>query len=324
MTSLHRFDQPNSTWNLAVETTVHGDPFCCRTEWQLAFHEAFAPRRNLCITQHESSLNAFAFRKQTKSGPLFEPVESSWLFGCPLLGPQAIPMLAELLSSHPTASVLLSGMDIHDLRTEQLLKTFGDRYDILHFDATTACRASLDGGLDGYLSRRSAKHRRGIRNAARRIREQGVYFERHAPSTQAQADTVYARIIAIEERSWKGIGKCGMNKPPSLQFYSKMLRRMATSGGGRVMFAKHDAIDIGFIFGGLCGAKAAGNVYRGQQFSFADNWRKASLGNVLQLEQLRWLCEEQVARYDMGPLMDYKHHWTETEARIDAISMRPN
>ena len=90
------------------------------------------------------------------------------------------------------------------------------------------------------------------------------------------------------------------------------------------MFAKHDAIDIGFIFGGLCGAKAAGNVYRGQQFSFADNWRKASLGNVLQLEQLRWLCEEQVARYDMGPLMDYKHHWTETEARIDAISMRPN
>ena len=324
MTSPHRFDQPNSTWNTAVETGKHGDPFCCRTEWQLAFHEAFAPNRDLCITQQEGSLNAFALRRTKNSGTLFEPIESSWMFGCPLLGPNAIPMLSELLDSHPTASVLLSGMDIDDSRTEQILHTFGYRYEIAHVDATTACRASLDGGLDGYLSRRSAKHRRGMRNASRRIRESGVSFERHAPSTQAEADAVYARIIAIEERSWKGIGKCGMNKPPSLQFYLGMLRRMATSACGRVMFARHNDTDVGFIFGGLCGPNAKGNTYRGQQFSFADDWRRASLGNVLQFEQLSWLCEEQVARYDMGPVMDYKHHWTEIKARIDAIAMRPN
>src|SRR5690606_37041066 len=134
----------------------------------------------------------------------------------------------------------------------------------------------------------------------------------------------YARMLAIEARSWKGISRCGINKPPSRQFYALMLQRMAASRCGRVMFACHEDQDIGYIFGGLCGPGTEGNVYRGQQFSFADDWRAASLGNLLQLEQLRWLCEEQVARYDMGPLMDYKRHWTESQARIDAIALRPH
>ena len=36
----------------------------------------------------------------------------------------------------------------------------------------------------------------------------------------------------------------------------------------------------------------------------------------MQIEKIRWLCEEGVQRYDMGPLdgpkMQYKSHWTET------------
>jgi hypothetical protein len=35
----------------------------------------------------------------------------------------------------------------------------------------------------------------------------------------------------------------------------------------------------------------------------------------MQIEQIRWLCEEKAKRYDMGPLdgprMGYKTHWTE-------------
>ena len=65
-------------------------------------------------------------------------------------------------------------------------------------------------------------------------------------------------------------------------------------------------------------------MYRGQQFSFVDTWRSESIGNLLQLEQLRWLCEEGVPRYDMGPMMDYKRSWTETHQRFDAIAMRPS
>lgn len=34
-------DYPDSSWNRAVKILEHGDPFCCRTEWALSFHEVF-------------------------------------------------------------------------------------------------------------------------------------------------------------------------------------------------------------------------------------------------------------------------------------------
>ena len=323
MASLLDFDHPDSEWNRAVDIMAHGDPFCCRTEWQLSFHEAFAPNRDLCIVAHEGSLVSFALHPKTPTRQWLRPIESNWQFGCPLLGPDSVQMLATLLESHPTASVEISGMDVESPIVPVLIKAFDARYDLLHSSRSMACRASLNGGLDGYLSRRSAKTRRGVRSAARRARDGGVTFERHQPTTQAEASSVYARIVAVEDRSWKGLGNCGMTEPPSLQFYSAMLRRMAVSGCGRVIFARHEGNDIGFIFGGLCGPEPQGNIYRGQQFSFTEEWRAASLGNVLQLEQLKWLCDEGVGRYDMGPAMDYKHHWTESQARIDSIVLRP-
>lgn len=323
MASLLEFDYPDSAWNLAVEPFLHGDPFCCRTEWQLSFHEAFAPHRKTYTANQNGSVISFAAHTKKGQLPQFEPIECSWLFGCPLLGNDALPLLAELIAQHPKATVLISGMDVNSALTRKVITSFGTRYDVLHIASDSACRASLDGGIDGYLARRSAKLRRGVRHSQRKAKDRGVYFERHAPNNHANADAVYARILAVESRSWKGIRNVGMNKPPSSNFYALMLRRMATGSAGRVIFARHEDTDVGFIFGGLCGPNPQGNIYRGQQFSFVEDWRTASLGNLLQLEQLTWLCEEGVARYDMGPAMEYKHHWTEQQARLDAIALRP-
>lgn len=323
MTNLSEFDHPDSAWNRAINTAAHADPFCCRTEWQLSFHETFAPGRQLCVAHDDNSVIALARHAKTTTGPLFEPVEASWLFGCPLLGPQAVPMLARLLESHPKTPVVLSGMDLDGDVVRQIVTTFEPSYDIIHMVSETACRADLSDGFDGYLSRRSAKLRRSARNSERRANERGVSFERHSAATSEEVEAVYARIIAVEERSWKGVGKCGMNNSPSIEFYAAMLHRMAASQTSRVIFARHEGRDIGFIFGGLCGATPKDSIYRGQQFSFDDDWRSASIGSLLQMEQLRWLCDEGVARYDMGPAMDYKHHWTETQVRFDAIALRP-
>jgi len=322
-TSLSEFDHPDSVWNRAVDIHAHTDPFCCRTEWQLSFHECFAPTRQLLISSTDDSLIAFARHAETTNGSLIEPVEASWLFGCPLLGPDAVPMLQQLLAEHPNTPVILSGIDLEGELIRVLAATFAGSYDLVHVTSEIACRAELRDGFDGYMSRRSTKHRRSVRNSERRASERGVTFERHSARTSDEAAAVYARIIAVEERSWKGIGKCGMNKPPSLQFYNAMLRRMAAQASSRVIFARHDGNDIGFIFGGLCDREPEGSIYRGQQFSFDNEWRSSSIGGLLQLEQLRWLCEEGVARYDMGPAMAYKHHWTETQLRFDAIALRP-
>ena len=92
---------------------------------------------------------------------------------------------------------------------------------------------------------------------------------------------------------------------------------MTTAANGRVVFARAAERDVGFVFGGLAGA-----LYRGQQFSYVEDLAALSLGNLLQQEQIRWLAEEGIARYDLGPLMEYKLHWAETRTPMEALLLR--
>lgn len=315
-------DELEVQWNRAAAHPPQGDAFCCRTEWQFACHEAFAPERRLHLRAHGDSVIGFAEREDPRFGRLLEPLEAHWLFGCPLLGPRAAAMLADLLPELASAdgppAVILSGMQRGTALVFEIVERFFHRYEILAFEPNLMRSSALSGGLDGYLSRRSGHWRRNLRAQRRRATDRGVWFERHVPHDEDHADALYARMLAVEATSWKGLGRCGMAESPSREFYALMLRRLARSGGGRVMFARHGERDIGFIFGGL-----AGTTYRGQQFSYADDWSRESIGNLLQLEQLRWLCEEGAERYDMGPKMDYKQHWTEIETRLDTLLLRP-
>ena len=182
--------------------------------------------------------------------------------------------------------------------------------------------ASLEGGLDGFLSRRSANLRSKWRKSFRRAADRGVTFERSCPTDTAGADAVYARMLAVEQRSWKGVGHCGMTESPAREFYADMIRRLAAQGTARVMFARHEGQDIGFMFGGMLGP-----CYRGQQFSYDAAWKDLSIGNLLQVEQIRWLCEEGAVRYDMGTAsgepMAYKLHWTEAHPTSQTWFLQP-
>jgi hypothetical protein len=317
-------EREDAAWNRAAAATEQGDPFCCRTEWQLSFNTAFHPGRPLRFGQGDDSVVAFAESRHPMLGLVLEPVESHWCFGCPLLGAHALETLDAFLREWPATgpdapSVLLSGLLPDSALLRRLTAKFGSRYEIVQPDEPQVmCCASLEGGLDGFLSRRSSKLRRRLRQAARHAREAGVTYERHSPRSAADSEATYARMLAVEGASWKGIGRCGMTEPPAREFYAAMLRRLAPSGAARVMFARHGEEDIGFIFGGL-----AGSIYRGQQFSYAEGWRSFTVGSLLQVEQVTWLCEEGATRYDMGPLMDYKRHWTEAEIRIELRLLRP-
>lgn len=142
-----------------------------------------------------------------------------------------------------------------------------------------------------------------------------ISYERVTPTSIEESKATYSRMINVELASWKGIEKCGMAEPGSKEFYDSMLKRLSISKDGRVIFAKHEGKDIGFIFGGL-----AGKIYRGQQFSYDEEWKDYSIGNLMQVEQVKWLCEEGAKRYDMGPVsghkMGYKIHWTEKRSQI--------
>jgi len=128
-------------------------------------------------------------------------------------------------------------------------------------------------------------------------------------------------MYAIELTSWKGINQCGMEQEPATTFYKMLLCSLAVTSDARVVIAQQDGADIGFIFGGL-----AGRVYRGQQLSYNDKWSRYAVGNQLQYEQIRWLCEEGARRYDMGPIlgsrMEYKERWTEKKYPITALMLK--
>jgi hypothetical protein len=309
-------------WSAAAANTGQADPFCCSPAWQLSFHNAFAPNRRLFI--RECSKNVVAFAEKIISDDLvfLTPIESSWLFGNPLLGEHSIDLFSDTLAdiekyySPVSPRMFISGVRPYGAFYKKLKRHFADKFKFSRHSSGVQCSASLAGGLDGYLSKRSANFRRKTRKEMRRALSHGVTFERVSPNSDQEVDKIFSRMLSVELVSWKGIGHCGMAEPRPKKFYEVMMKYLAAIGDARIIFAKHGVRDIGFIFGGV-----AEGIYRGQQFSYDEEWQSSSIGNVLQMEQVDWSCEEGLTRYDMGPLegprMSYKSHWTERKHRIE-------
>jgi hypothetical protein len=315
-----------SKWNKAALSTGQADPFCCLPSWQLSFHDAYSPKRRLLIKECSNNVIAFAEKVFSPESIYLTPIEPLWFFGNPLLGRHSLDLFSDTLVdiekfySPIFPRIVISGIRPNGSLYRNLKEQFDKKFEIIRHSSGIQCASSLERGLDGFLSRRSSNHRRNLKKQGKRVLGNGVSFERHVPASDQEAAEVFSRMISVELASWKGIGRCGMAEPGSKKFYRIMMRRLAFSKDARVIFAKHEGKDIGFIFGGMAGA-----TYRGQQFSYDEEWRSASIGNMMQLETIKWLCEEGAKRYDMGPLlgygMGYKSHWTERKRRIETWTL---
>ncbi|MBQ3892255.1 MAG: GNAT family N-acetyltransferase [Mailhella sp.] len=315
-------------WTVLGSDLRQMDPFACTPAWQLAFHDAFSPEQRLLIELNGASLVSFTEYISEQGGIFLLPIESMWFSGCPVLGPQGLQLMRRAMEACAAdhrgiaPSVVVSGVQPGSLFEEELWRNFHASHAFRVYPLAEQRAASLRGGYDGYLSRRSANLRSKLKKAQRRAAARGIAFERHVPSAPGEADALYARMLGVERRSWKGIGECGMAESPSKEFYQTMIRRLALCGDGRVIFATCDGTDIGFVFGGMARA-----VYRGQQLSYDAAWAPFSVGNLLQAEQIRWLCEENAVRYDMGmsgdPRMAYKQHWAEQILMLRTFILAP-
>lgn len=311
--SLAVFDQPGSVWNRLALATSHPDPFSALTPWQLSFREAMDAEHLVLVRQGDEGLVQMAVLRLGQTFCL-GPMESSWLFGCNVLGPGGVDVLEATLAEPALRTldlhrrVIVSGLDPVGVLLRDMRRRLGGRYDMRPIRADEHCAASLDGGMDGFLSRRSTNFRKNLRRVVREAEREGIVIERHQPASAEEAYKVFSRMLAIEDQSWKA--RFGEEAIFWIDFYSALLRRLSASADGRVMIATRDGRDLAYIFGGM-----AGGVYRGQQFSFDEQYRRLSLGNVLQHAQIGWLCEQGGERYHMGPstgdLMAYKAHWTE-------------
>jgi hypothetical protein len=278
------------------------------------------------------SFVALAARSHESVGLYLEALENMWCFACPLVGPGCVGLLEEAIADaararppeRETPPLVLSGVPASREREGllgRLVRALGSgsepRYELRIVDETVRYVASLEGGLAGWLSRRSRKFRRGLRQAEKRAVGRLAFEPVRVESAAAVAD-VLPRVLAVEARSWKAAQGSGAGHGAMLAFYRDMLPRVAARGGLRLLFARYDGEDVGYLHGAL-----SGTHFRGLQMSYEARHAHLAPGNLLQREMIALLCVEGARSYDLGTSQSYKQRWAEEGLRTLTILARP-
>jgi hypothetical protein len=296
------------------------DRFCSSSDWVLPAALELQAGRTPFIRRGVDGYVALMWSRIRPQ--VLEPLEAMWGMACPVVGQDVRELgrelAAELTETEPTPSALiLCGLESGSSRLKALASALGAQHEVRLGPRSIRHCASLGGGVDGFLARRSAKLRASLRRADRRAEAIGVRFLLESVSVH-EAEASYARLLAVEAQSWKGRSGVGFAHSEMLGFYHAMLPRLAARGAVRLLFAVRDGRDVGYILGGV-----RERSYRGLQFSFAQGEEALSLGNLLQLRMIERLCAEGIERYDLGAEVDYKRRWAEEEhATVTLIALR--
>jgi hypothetical protein len=293
-----------------VTATPAIDRFCSSSAWILAAASALMPPRAPFSFRGPHGYFA-AMRGVHPAGfPYIEPVELAWGLAAPLIGRDPAALVADvvamLAARRDWQLAILAGLTPDGPQRRALERILPPRWERRRGTPTVRHVASLDGGVDGFLSRRSRELRKSLRKSARAAADAGIAFESVRVTDPAGADALYARIQRIEAGSWKAREGVGISAGPMRAFYERMLPRLCLYGQQRTVFARVDGRDVGYIFGAVFETE-----YRGLQFSYDDDHAHLGIGGLLQLHQIGELCGEGVQRYDLGTEMDYKRRWAE-------------
>lgn len=297
----------------AAIQTPEIDRFCSSSAWTLSAAETLMPAR-----LSESRVGRHGFFTVMRGTHLefsyLEPLELSWGLACPLLGrdvPALVDEVAEALGRETEWQFcLVTGVQSGGVHQRELMRP-GRPWFVRQGSTTRRYIASLDDGLDGFLRRRSANFRRSLHKSEKAARSFGIEVVAVSAEEMSSPDAVaaiYERIMAVEGRSWKSMSGNGIASGPMRDFYAAMLPRLAAQGRARVMFARHQDDDVGYIMGAVFDG-----MYRGLQFSYREDYARYSVGSRMQMEQIAALCAEGVRGYDLGTEMDYKARWAEEQ-----------
>ncbi len=285
------------------------DRFCSSSAWILAATAALMPPRAPFSFRGQAGYFA-AMRGVHPAGfPYVEPVELAWGLAAPLIGADPAALVAEvvplLAARRDWQLAIFSGMTVTGPQRRALDATLPARWERRRGQPTIRHVASLDGGIDGFLARRSRDLRKSLRKSLRDSKDAGMTFE-SVRARQAEANALYDRIQAVEAKSWKSREGVGIHAGPMRAFYGTMLPRLCQLGQQRTIFARLADRDVGYILGAVMAGE-----YRGLQFSYDADLADFGIGGLLQYHQILELCEEGIARYDLGTEMDYKRRWAE-------------
>jgi CelD/BcsL family acetyltransferase involved in cellulose biosynthesis len=320
--TLQELEAASDQLDAAVAETPGIDRFCSSSAWILSAAEALMPPRTPWVYEGAPGWVAM-MRGQHPSGLGYvEPLELAWGLASPLAGTDA-PSLAEaalaLIARERGLQVaLVPGLAEHAPILRALVAHMPPAWERRWGQPTLRHVASLAGGIDGFLARRSRNFRKGLRAALRLAVADGLAFESVRASNEDEAEALYARIQQIEARSWKAAGGVGITSGPMRDFYHRMVRRLARRGRQRTIIARLGGDDVAYVLGAVFA-----DEYRGLQFSYDDERGRYSLGSLCQYHQINELCAEGITRYDLGTDMDYKRRWAEEQFQTALLVIIP-
>lgn len=314
--SLDDLQQQHAQFDAAVSASAELDRFCSSSAWVIPAAKYLHPEcLDTLIFRLPSGYCALLVIQTEGFGRLAIPLEASWGMGAPFVGQNSSAVLDQTfdaLNAHSDCfdAIYTFGYPADGEWAEGIISR--NRHHRLGWGTTsTRIVASLEGGMVGWLGRRTPRFRKNIRRLQRTVEEAGVQFEW---ANNDALDDSLQRIFAIESQSWKGLTGGGIVSPEFWKFYQMMLPMLANKDNLLVGFVTKDGNDLAYIFGGL-----HANGYRGLQMSFVESARHMGLGNFVQLKTIEKVVDRGHHRYDLGQDMAYKHAWGERSESSRAL-----
>lgn len=318
--TIDAFEAGASAFDEAVSLAPIVDRFCSGSWWVVPAWRAFGGGAPLRVARFDEGMVAL-METHTALGRTWMPLEASWGLASPFAGPDLAALAERFIEvavtpDRPWRALFLSGLKRGGPDFSLLVRRLSKRFRLGLGQPTVRCVASLEGGWDGFLGRRSAHHRKNLRQAERRIGGRLSFTWDHSTAPEAVPALLEA-VLTIERTSWKSREGHGIAQGAMLDFYTDMLPRLARAGTLRLTRAWVDGEARGYVLGGV-----HGDTYRGLQISFDADLEGLSLGNLMQAETVRRLCAEGIAAYDLGTDMAYKHAWAEQQIESVPLVVR--
>jgi len=309
-------------WNEFANQTSNIDSFCSSYVWIEPSFRVFYKRTNLFISETEKSALILCQGNDEKRGRYYEPLENSWKLTSPFIGEnieQDLCSLLEPLMHTEWNTISLSGL--YPSLVSKIKKCFLEIENIQIEDDKIGYRylASLEGGTEGFYSRRSRKFRRNMRKNKEKTQKANIQFKIFKLTSPNEVLSYFERAIDIEKRSWKAAKDTGMNSPFMYRFSKRVLLNAVNYMGACGILAFDGKKEVGFIYGAIFQ-----NIFRGLQMSYDNDYRALGLGNMLQHNMLDYLANNNVEGYDLGSEVAYKSRWVEKKLAVPSIIIRRN
>ncbi len=296
--------------------------YCSGPDWGRAAATTLHEESNTLIVTEDEHWVILAQHQHTELGLITHPLEAAWGFTCPMQGAdnqRSVELLHQALRSEQWKwnAACLSGLS-DDMANIIVDKLETDHRVVVH-PGIAFQRASLSGGIEGYLSRRSARFRKNITGAQDSVKAAGIEYAFIEPSLD-NIQEVWQRICSVETSSWKWAnGESVLQNSSYFSFYQQLLTLACARNALHVGFAHLGPKDVAYIVGGVLGME-----YRGFQMSFDNRLQSLGLGNAMQMAMIEHLSSRSVCTYDLGMDIQYKSRWADEKIQLQTAFVFPS